>query len=118
MTIAGRRCAGMATSYRLRGKVMIAGLGWESQMTIEAALSLAGTVLVFAFLWQSHRVTSRRLSQIQSELNALRDVISRIFLIQMAQKTKNEPPLSDEIPPRPSSDSTKTTDRLETNDAL
>jgi hypothetical protein len=87
-------------------------------MTIEAALSVVGAAFVFALLWQSHRVTSRRLSEIQSELNALRDLMSRIFLTQMAQTIKNEPPPSDGLPPPSSTDSTETTDTHETNDAL
>jgi hypothetical protein len=88
-------------------------------MTIEAALSVAGAVLVFALVWQSHRLTSRRLSEIQSELNALRDLMSRLFLTQTAQNTKNEPPtLSGEKPPPRSTDSTETTDTHQTNDAL
>jgi hypothetical protein len=59
---------------------------------------------------------SRRLSEIQSELNGLRDLISRILLTQMARKTKNEPVHLDEMPRR--TDSTETTDTHETNDAL
>jgi hypothetical protein len=85
-------------------------------MTIEIALLVACSVLVSALVWQSHRVTSRRLSEIQSELNGLRDLISRIFLTRMAQKTKNEPVHLDEMPAR--IDSTETTDMHETNDAL
>jgi hypothetical protein len=87
-------------------------------MTIEAALSVAGAVLVFALLWRSHRVTSRRLSEIQCELNALRDLMSRILLTHMCQKSQNEPSLADGIPPPPSTDSTKTADAPQKNDAL
>ena len=70
-------------------------------MTIEAALSVAGLVLVFALLWRSNRVTDRRLSEIQWELNALRDLMSRILLTQMSEKPRNEPPLPDGIPRSP-----------------
>jgi hypothetical protein len=90
----------------------------DGQMTIEATLSVAGCVLVFALIWQSHRATRRRLSEIHGELNALRDLMSRMLLMQMAQKTKNEPHLSDNIPPPPPADSTATADAHETNDAL
>jgi hypothetical protein len=85
-------------------------------MTIEIALLVACSVLVSALVWQWHRVTSRRLSEIQGELNGLRDLISRILLTQMARKTKNEPVHLDEMPRR--TDSTETTDTHETNDAL
>jgi hypothetical protein len=70
-------------------------------MTIEGALSVAGLVLVFALLWRSNRVTDRRLSEIQWELNALRDSMSRILLTQMSEKPHNEPPLPDGIPRSP-----------------
>jgi hypothetical protein len=90
----------------------------EGQMTIEAALSVAGAVLVFALLWRSHRVTSRRLSEIQCELNASRDLMSRILLTQMSQKSHSEPPLADEIPPPPSTHSTETADTPAKNNAL
>ena len=86
-------------------------------MTIEAALSVAGAILVSALLWRSHRLTSRRLSEIQGELNALRDLMSRVFLTQMSQNPHSGPPLPEGIPP-PSPDSTETADAPDKNDAL
>jgi hypothetical protein len=87
-------------------------------MTIEAALSVAGASLVFALLWRSNRVTSRRLSEIQWELNALRDLMSRILLAQMSQKPHNEPSLPDGIPPPPSTVSVQTAVAPEKYDVL
>jgi hypothetical protein len=87
-------------------------------MTIEAALSVAGAALVFALLWRSNRVTGRRLSEIQRELDALRDLMSRILLTQMSQKPHNEPPLPDGMPPPPSTDSSQTAGAPEEFDAL
>jgi hypothetical protein len=106
-----------ATSQGLHGSMMDAGRWLKgSQMTIEAALSVAGAVLVFALIWQSHRATRRRLSEIQGELDALRDLMSRVLLMQMAQKS--EPRFSDDIPPPPPADSAETTGTRKTNDAL
>jgi hypothetical protein len=83
-------------------------------MILEMALLVAGPVLVSGLVWQLHRITSRQLSEIQGEVSALRDVVSRVFLMQFNHKTENEP--SDVTPP-PSSDPTAKNDRR-ANDAL
>ena len=87
-------------------------------MTIDAALSIMGAVLVLGLLWRLQRVTSRRLSEIQCELNALRDLMSRIFLTQISQKPQNESSTADRIPPLLSTNSAETADAPVTNDAL
>jgi hypothetical protein len=84
-------------------------------MIILVALSVAGAVVVFVLLWQWHRVTSRRLSEIQTELSAVRDLMSRIFLTQMRAK---DGPLHSGVPTQRSADSTEATDAPEKNDAL
>jgi hypothetical protein len=85
-------------------------------MTIEIALLVAGGVLVSSLIWQSHRfrLMNRQLTEIQGEVDALRDVVSRVFLMQFNRRTEGEP--SDVIPP-PSSDPTAKSERLE-NDVL
>jgi hypothetical protein len=85
-------------------------------MTIEIALLVAGGVLVSSLIWQSHRfrLMNRQLSEIQGEVDALRDIVSRVFLLQFNRRTEDEP--SDVIPPPPS-DPTAKSDRRE-NDAL
>ena len=59
-------------------------------MTIEIALLVAGGVLVSTLSWRLHRLM-RRLSEIQGEVNALRDIVSRVFLTQLNHKTENKP---------------------------
>jgi hypothetical protein len=86
-------------------------------MTIEVVLLVAGAGLVSAFILQLHRVTNRQLSQILDEVSALRDVVSRVFLMQVTHKTENEPSSSDVTPPPPPADSTVKNDKRE-NDAL
>jgi hypothetical protein len=85
-------------------------------MNIEIALLVAGGVLVSTLFWLLHRIRlmSRQLTEIQREVNALRDVVSRVFLLQFNRKTENE--LSDVMPPPPSIPTAKT-DRHE-NDVL
>lgn len=85
-------------------------------MTIEIALLVAGGVLVSILIWLSHsiRLMNRRLSEIQSEVDGLRDVVSRAFIWQFNRKTEDEP--SDVTPPPPSNPTVKN-DRRE-NDAL
>jgi hypothetical protein len=85
-------------------------------MTIEIASLIAGAILVSALIWQFHRITSRQLSEIQGEVSALRDVVSRVFLMQVAHKTEKEPSNLDVTPP-PSPDPTAKNDRRE-DDAL
>jgi hypothetical protein len=80
----------------------LAGRPEGKRMTIEIALLVAGGVLFSTLIWQSHRLRlmSRQLSEIQGEVNALRDVVSRVFLLRLNRKTENEP--SDVTPPPPS----------------
>jgi hypothetical protein len=57
-------------------------------MTIEIALLVTGGVLAI-LIWQLHRgarLMSRQLNEIQSEVNALRDVLSRVFLARLNNK--------------------------------
>lgn len=93
-------------------------------MTIEIALLIAGGVLVSCLIWQLHWVISPQLSEIRYEVNALRDVVSRVFLIQVAHKTESEhsdaamlPPFLDAASPPPTSDPIAKNDGRE-NDAL
>jgi hypothetical protein len=83
-------------------------------MTLEMALLVAGPVLISGLVWQLHRISRRQLSEIQGEVNALREVVSRVFLMQLNHKTENKP--SDVTPPPPY-DPTAKNDRRE-NDAL
>jgi hypothetical protein len=85
-------------------------------MTIESTLLVAGGILVLTFIWllRQIRLMSRQLNEIQCEVNALRDVVSRVFLLQFNPKTENEP--SDATPPPPSVPTAKN-DRPE-NDEL
>jgi hypothetical protein len=85
-------------------------------MTIEITLLIAGGVLVSTLIWLSRRIRlmSRQLSEMEGEVNALREVVSRVFLLQFNRKTENEP--SDATPPPPSNPTAKN-DRRE-NDAL
>jgi hypothetical protein len=49
-------------------------------MTIEAAVYAGGVVLVCCVVWQTHRINSRRVTELQHEINGLRDIVSRLFL--------------------------------------
>src|ERR1700722_6362048 len=57
-------------------------------MTIEMALLVAGGVLIFTLLWLMSRIElmSRPLTEIQGDVNALRDLVSRVFLAQLNHK--------------------------------
>jgi hypothetical protein len=83
-------------------------------MTLEMALLVAGPVLVSGLVWQLHRIARRELSEIRGEVNALREEVSRIFLMQLNHKSEDGPSTSD-VTPRPPSDAN--TDRRG-NDAL
>jgi hypothetical protein len=85
-------------------------------MTIEMALLIASGVLASALIWQLYRLRlmSRQLSELEGEVKALREVVSRVFLMQFNRKTENEP--SDVTPPPPS-DPTAKNDRRQ-DDAL
>ena len=94
------------------GKMRLAGHPKGKRMTIEIALLVAGGVLVSTLIWLSHRIRlmNRQLSEIQSEVDGLRDVVSRVFIWQFNRKTEDEP--SDVTPPPPS-DPTAKSDRRE-----
>ena len=49
-------------------------------MTTEAAVYAGGVVLVCCVVWQTQRINSTRLSELQHEINGLRDIVSRLFL--------------------------------------
>jgi hypothetical protein len=74
-------------------------------MTIEIALLVACCVLVSALIWRLNRVL-RLLSEGQSEVSALRDMVSRVFLRQLNCETENRPSASGTAPPPPTSDAT------------
>jgi hypothetical protein len=85
-------------------------------MTIEIALLVAGGVLVSIHIWQSRqiRLITRQLSEMQGEVDALRNLVSRVFLLQLNRKTDDEP---SDVTPLPPSDPISKSDRRE-NDAL
>jgi hypothetical protein len=74
-------------------------------MTIEIALLVACGVLVSALIWRLNRVL-RLLSEVQDEVSALRDTVSRVFLMQLNCKTENKPSSLGAAPPPPTSDAT------------
>jgi hypothetical protein len=67
-------------------------------MTIEIALLVACCALASALIWRS-RWVMRRLSKIEGEVNALRDTVSRVFLMRLNSKTGNEPSSLGAAPP-------------------
>jgi hypothetical protein len=83
-------------------------------MTTENQLLVAVGVLVSTLIWQLHRLRhmSRRLSEIEGEVNALRDAVSRV--LKFNRKTDNE---RSNVTLPPPSDPTPKNDRRE-NDAL
>jgi hypothetical protein len=82
-------------------------------MTIEIALLVACCVLVSALIWRLRRIM-RRLSEIEGEVNALRSIASRVFLMQVNHKTEDKP--SSAVPPPPSSATAK--NKMRKDDAL
>jgi hypothetical protein len=56
-------------------------------MTVEAAVYAGGVLLISFVIWQTHRVNIRRLSEIQREVNGLRDVVSRAFLTALNEQS-------------------------------
>jgi hypothetical protein len=85
-------------------------------MTIEIALLVAGGVLLLILIWQSHRLRlmSRQLNDIQTQVEGLQDIVSRVFLLRLTRKTEDEP--SDMTPPSPSAPTEKSNGRQ--NDAV
>jgi hypothetical protein len=84
-------------------------------MTIEIALLVVCFVLLSALIWRSRRVM-RRLSEIELEVNALRNIASRVFLMQLHDKTGVKPFNLDAVPPPPSSATVK--NEMPKDDAL
>jgi hypothetical protein len=56
-------------------------------MTIEATVYVGGVVLVCCVIWQMQRINSRRLTEIQQEVSGLRDIVSRVFLRALNEKS-------------------------------
>jgi hypothetical protein len=83
-------------------------------MAIEINFLVACCVLVSALIWRSNRVL-RQLSEVEGEVSALRDKISRAFLMQLNCQPENKPSSSGAAPPPPTSDATA---KIETHDAL
>jgi hypothetical protein len=76
------------------------------RMAIEIALLAAWGVLVSALIWRLNRVL-RLLSEVRGEVNALRDMVSRLFLMQLNCQTENKPSSSGAAPPAPTSATAK-----------
>jgi hypothetical protein len=74
-------------------------------MTIEIALLVAWGVLVSALIWRLNRVL-KLLSEVRGEVSALRDMVSRVFLMQLNCQTENKPSSAGAAPPAPTSDAT------------
>jgi hypothetical protein len=85
-------------------------------MAIEIALLVGWGVLVSALIWRSNRVL-RRLSEVEGEVSALRDMVSRVFLLRLNCQTENKPSSSGAASPLPTSDGTAKEETRE-HDAL
>jgi hypothetical protein len=85
--------------------VKLAGRLEGKRMTIEIALLVACGVLVSALFWRLNRVL-RLLSEVRGEVSALRDMVSRVFLMQLNCQTENKPSSTAAAPPAPTSDAT------------
>ena len=72
-------------------------------MAIEIALLVACCVLVSALIWRLNRVFGL-LTEVQGEVSALLDMVSRVFLMQLNCKTENRPSRSGAAPPPPTTD--------------
>jgi hypothetical protein len=83
-------------------------------MAIEITFLVACCVLVSALIWRSSRVL-RQLSEVEGEVTALRDMVSRAFLMQLNCQSENKPSSSGTAPPPPTSDATA---KIETHDVL
>jgi hypothetical protein len=83
----------------------LAGRPEGKRMAIEIALLVACCVLVSALIWRSNRVL-RQLSEVEGEVSALRDMVSRVFLAQLNCKTENEPAGLGAAPSPPTFDAT------------
>jgi hypothetical protein len=56
-------------------------------MTMDTAVFAAGSILVAAVVWQTHRLNSRRLGEIRNDLDGLRVLASRLLLNQTPKET-------------------------------
>jgi hypothetical protein len=54
--------------------------------TIEAAVFAAGSILIAALIWQTHQLTRRRLNEIHNDLDALKNLVSRLFVMGLNRK--------------------------------
>jgi hypothetical protein len=62
----------------------------KSPMTIETAVFVfaAGSILVAVLIWQTHRLTSRRLGKIQNDLDMLQQEFHWLFLKDLNRKSE------------------------------
>jgi hypothetical protein len=62
-------------------------------MTIETAVFVfaAGSILLAVLIWQTHRLTSRRLGKLQSDLDRLQEEFHWLFLKGLNQKPEETP---------------------------
>jgi hypothetical protein len=62
-------------------------------MTIETAILVlaAGIILVAALIWQTHRRTSRRLAQLQNNLDTLHQEFHWLFVKGLNEKSEDPP---------------------------
>jgi Na+/melibiose symporter-like transporter len=59
-------------------------------MTIETAVFIiaGGGILVAVLIWQTHRLTSRRLGKIEKDLDTLRQELHWLFLKDLNRKSE------------------------------
>jgi hypothetical protein len=67
-------------------------------MTIEIALLGSCCVVLSALIWRLNWVL-RLLGEVRGEVNAVRDMVSRVFLMQLNSKTGGNPPSLGAAPP-------------------
>jgi hypothetical protein len=56
-------------------------------MTVEAAVYAGGALLISIVIWQAHRADIRRLSEIQRDVSGLKDLMYRLFLTALDEKS-------------------------------
>jgi hypothetical protein len=68
-------------------------------MTIDAMVFAAGSILVAVLVWQTHRLNSRRLCNIQNDLDRLEDLASRLLAMGLNWKPgQTVAPETDSVP--------------------
>jgi hypothetical protein len=60
-------------------------------MTIEGAIYAMGAFLVLVLMWRTQHVIGKRLSEIQSEVSELRNLVSRLFVMALNPRSAAEP---------------------------